>query len=802
MTTASSRWGADRVLDIVLSNASIKTTNHAMWWVGFLSSAFFYLFLGQISTAHAANICNTNGGAGWTLTTGAPPNSATVNLPVTGGNSGYVIDANVSVNATHTWVGDLYARVTSPTSTNVILFDRPGVATDGQVGGPPSGCALDNFTTTFDDAGAQTLEAAACAGGPPVYNGTYKPHATPVSNLLSLVNGQNPYGTWQVLVDDRANNDGGNVSQACLNLSYAGAQLDTWVSTNASCSDQQTNLTVQTGENVYYCYRLTNTGEQAFQLSNVDVSNTYTLDLSGLAGTYALNQSRTVNRGPFAGGTANAPQGVTTPSATLTIRGNSIPFPVSQNFIATRNAALNVMPTTPAGGNKPLYFNLDGAGSPYDMSRVPRTSASTPASISIARNATPVSWEITPVLQASLSLATTPIPVVLQMRRDNNGSNRIVRAIVSYTVGVTTTNIGCTDLTIAGASLSTTISNEFTINVVQNGSATNCANPALGTPFTLPANAVVRVTIDNSPAGGGGQNILIYPYDTVTARTSRIVLPATTVINVDSVNTYNAAYAGGVITGTFLLGSTVYVRAVVSDPFGQNDVSAARVVITNPSGVTQLSIAMNEVAPLSPPALGAVKTFERSYTIPLSAPSGTWGVRVIADEGTEGTVSDIALTTFQVPGPILSILKLVSTQSDPVNGVSNPKAIPAAIMEYRVRVTNSGAAADTDSIVITDPIPSNSRFYFGAPLNPINFINGTPVSGLTFTFTSLASVTDDVAFSNNGGTSYVTPTIDGFGYDTTVPPINFIRINPKGVLSGDTGSGAPSFDILFRVRLQ
>ena len=52
----------------------------------------------------------------------------------------------------------------------------------------------------------------------------------------------------------------------------------------------------------------------------------------------------------------------------------------------------------------------------------------------------------------------------------------------------------------------------------------------------------------------------------------------------------------------------------------------------------------------------------------------------------------------------------------------------------------------------------------------------------------------------NGGATYAyTPTADANGVDTTV---THIRINPKGDLLGNTGSGDPSFDIYFKAVVQ
>ena len=57
--------------------------------------------------------------------------------------------------------------------------------------------------------------------------------------------------------------------------------------------------------------------------------------------------------------------------------------------------------------------------------------------------------------------------------------------------------------------------------------------------------------------------------------------------------------------------------------------------------------------------------------------------------------------------------------------------------------------------------------------------------------------TDDLEFSSDGGAMYTyTPTPDGLGCDIAV---THIRVNPKGTFAADTGSGAPEFELTFRV---
>ena len=62
--------------------------------------------------------------------------------------------------------------------------------------------------------------------------------------------------------------------------------------------------------------------------------------------------------------------------------------------------------------------------------------------------------------------------------------------------------------------------------------------------------------------------------------------------------------------------------------------------------------------------------------------------------------------------PSITLQKTSQTISDPVNGASNPKAIPGALAEYSIKATNSGlTATDNNTTIITDAIPPNTALY-------------------------------------------------------------------------------------------
>lgn len=167
-----------------------------------------------------------------------------------------------------------------------------------------------------------------------------------------------------------------------------------------------------------------------------------------------------------------------------------------------------------------------------------------------------------------------------------------------------------------------------------------------------------------------------------------------------------------------------------------------------------------------------------------------------------GAATTVASASGEIVYPTLVNTKTVTLTSDPVNGTSNPKAIPGSESLYTISVTNRGEGrVDSNSVVIADPVPANTTLYVGnlggSPAGPAAFNDAN--SGLTFTFGSLAAKSDDVEFSIDGNDWGYVPTPDASGYDALV---RYVRFSPKGRMNGWSGTGPyPGFNISFRVKV-
>ncbi len=154
----------------------------------------------------------------------------------------------------------------------------------------------------------------------------------------------------------------------------------------------------------------------------------------------------------------------------------------------------------------------------------------------------------------------------------------------------------------------------------------------------------------------------------------------------------------------------------------------------------------------------------------------------------------------------LAVTKTAAVVADQVNAL-NPKALPNATVDYAIRVDNPNTLLSGQAIaavMIQDTIPTNVVLrvadYGSAGSGPVEFMDGNLLglgllgSGLNYGFTSLASTTDGLEFSNDGTTWTYTPVPDAGGYDANV---RAIRVR----LTGTQAAGS-AFRLRFRVRLK
>ncbi|MFP6639333.1 MAG: hypothetical protein VCC04_03740, partial [Myxococcota bacterium] len=114
-------------------------------------------------------------------------------------------DLQVELVVTHSYVGDLDISLTHlNTETVAQLIDRPGVPASG------TGCSNPDIDVTLSDDALNDVEDQ-CDVNPPALSGTLRP-----DDLLSVFDGEDINGTWQLALKDHEFADVGELVSWCL----------------------------------------------------------------------------------------------------------------------------------------------------------------------------------------------------------------------------------------------------------------------------------------------------------------------------------------------------------------------------------------------------------------------------------------------------------------------------------------------------------------------------------------------------------------------------------------------------------
>jgi hypothetical protein len=202
--------------------------------------------------------------------------------------------------------------------------------------------------------------------------------------------------------------------------------------------------------------------------------------------------------------------------------------------------------------------------------------------------------------------------------------------------------------------------------------------------------------------------------------------------------------------------------------------------------------------------VGSGVTSLAQYTAVLSCTNANTSSTTVLPTVVGGTITpqmgDVVLcriTNTKKPGNAnLQVTKSSQVTSDSIS-VTNPKAIPGAIIKYSLFVQNTGSlSVDNNTVFLIDALPANISI--GTAAAPA-LVQGTPTSALTFNaatdvrYSNQTTAPADFAACSAAPHNY-TPTS---AYD---PAVKYICINPKGAMAGSTGT-PPSFTISFNARV-
>jgi len=157
------------------------------------------------------------------------------------------------------------------------------------------------------------------------------------------------------------------------------------------------------------------------------------------------------------------------------------------------------------------------------------------------------------------------------------------------------------------------------------------------------------------------------------------------------------------------------------------------------------------------------------------------GICIIGKTETGNMNTDVT-ATLTVGGVAPTISTVAATTWDDQNGTSNPKAIPGAKRRMTVTVGNPDIAVQDNNVVAvvvaTPPNTTVSLDGDGTSSAFAAFTEGSPASGLAFSYVSGASTSDDVEFSSDNGSTWTfAPTA------ATQTSVTHVRLKTRGSMA-------------------
>ena len=544
-------------------------------------------------------------------------------------------------------------------------------------------------------------------------------------------------------------------------------------------------------------------GAQDFSITNGGANNTGYIDIRNIT----LDAGNTLDIYIDVTVDNDAPDTADlTNTATITL--NTTTWDITSNELR-----VSLTTSTPASGNKPLYLvNND----------LTRNLPSTNTTLNFNHGDT-LTWVIDNNLQTELTLSAGDIRVNLAVEGYRTGSRTNLLSTALYyndNAGSGNVNISSEDIPYAN----------YEINTIYDATV----DLPLVSDLIIPAGSSIFLTVLNTSDNGRVNQYGALDIHSINGSFySAVILNSSTVINVDSISVWDSTYGDptGSGDGNQLANSqpdtNLYIRAVISDPFGAFDINSADINITktngdaydfssHPDGNTNV---MLQVDDNSDDFSTSTKTFEKEITLDEEDEiTGYWTITIKGYEGLEAAPDQVtheSVLSYQIKPflPTITLTKDITVINDPINGSINdgakPKAIPGAELTYTINAINSGRGkSDDGSLILQDEIPLNSDLYVGTitcsgtDLGPVCFQDGASPneSGLDFIFTSLTDISDDLFFSTDGNDFTYEPVDSGDGYD---PAIRYIRMTPANPLNNapKDASAQPEFNFYYQIRL-
>ncbi|CCK76488.1 MAG: hypothetical protein KBT75_15415 [Oleispira antarctica] len=311
------------------------------------------------------------------------------------------------------------------------------------------------------------------------------------------------------------------------------------------------------------------------------------------------------------------------------------------------------------------------------------------------------------------------------------------------------------DLTATDTLFGTGVSNTASLSYSVNG--TDIAETSNTVEFKVDRKVIFSVTDNHT----GAEPVIVNAGDTATTiytLQNDSNAPISFELPIPAEGTEYSYTIGSITTtvtsGTLAGSSDLIIPLGEGDLAGDSDLVEITVEITVPDNAESgsditTSLVLVAVEPATNTEIGAA-----GVTIgdPIVATASTeaWDEDVIQTISIAGLLDDTSVTltsdqAFIVSASDIALVKGVAILSDPINLTTNPKAIPGAIVEYTLTITNSGLIEAT-GVDLTDEVPTafdlTDAYLEIYTLDGANIVPTIDVNKLTFTGLTIPAATD------------------------------------------------------------
>lgn len=309
------------------------------------------------------------------------------------------------------------------------------------------------------------------------------------------------------------------------------------------------------------------------------------------------------------------------------------------------------------------------------------------------------------------------------------------RKLLGAVSAIALTALGASPALAAGTAAGSTITNTVSVNYQVGG----LAQTATGASNTFTVDRKINLTV----AELGTTTTQVSPGQTAAVTTFTVTNTSNATLDFALTVAQQVAGAGAhANTDTFDVSNVkIYLESGVTAGFDAGDTLITYLDELPADGSktvyvvadVPLSLTTGAVAAVTLTATGREGGGATSQGIALTetTTANTAGMDTVFADGAGSTdavrnADFSAKDDYTVLAAALTVSKLSTIISDPLNGTSFPKAIPGATIEYCIVVANASGSATATSVAISDPLPTTVTYNSAYGI----FLNGTVTTGV------------------------------------------------------------------------